>query len=50
MAYTAPTWDHPRTLKTGETVTSQLALGEILKKQYNISDQRHMTSCSVCHR
>jgi hypothetical protein len=52
MAYRQPSWDHPVTLKTGESFTSQLALGLTLKNKdhYNISDQRHMTSCSVCHR
>jgi hypothetical protein len=50
MGYEPPTEDHPRTLKTGETVHSQVEMGLILKKQYNISDARHMTSCSVCHR
>ena len=28
----------------------QLELGLRLKREYNISDSRHMTSCSVCHR
>jgi len=52
MAYRQPAWDHPVTLKTGESFTSQLALGLTLKDKdhYNISSQRHMTSCSVCHR
>lgn len=29
---------------------NQLELGLELKREYNISDSRHMTSCSVCHR
>ncbi len=50
MSYTPPTEEHPRTLKTGETVHSQVEMGLILKKQYNISNPSHMTTCSVCHR
>jgi hypothetical protein len=30
--------------------TTQLELGLRLKKDYNISNATHMTSCSVCHR
>lgn len=29
---------------------SQLDLGMRLKREYNIADARHLTSCSVCHR
>jgi hypothetical protein len=50
MGYAAPTEDKPRVLKTGETVHSQVEMGLILKKQYNISSAEHMTTCSVCHR
>jgi hypothetical protein len=30
--------------------SNQLELGLRLKREYNVSDVRHMTSCSVCHR
>jgi hypothetical protein len=36
MAYRAP--------------ADQLELGMRLKREYNVSDSGHMTSCSVCHR
>lgn len=50
MEYRQPSWDHPVTLKTGETFTDQLSLGLFLKKRYNIGTATHMTTCSVCHR
>jgi hypothetical protein len=34
-------------LEEGE---SQIELGMRLKRDYNIADARHLTSCSVCHR
>jgi hypothetical protein len=30
--------------------TTQLALGEKLKKDYGVASVQHMTSCSICHR
>lgn len=30
--------------------TTQLELGTRLKKEYGVSSEQHMTSCSVCHR
>jgi hypothetical protein len=30
--------------------SDQLELGLRLKREYNVADARHMTSCSVCHR
>jgi hypothetical protein len=38
MAYQAPSG------------ADQLELGLRLKKEYNVADTKHMTSCSVCHR
>jgi len=36
MAYQAP--------------ADQLELGMQLKREYNVADVQHMTTCSVCHR
>lgn len=33
-----------------EAPSDQLELGLRLKREYNVADARHMTSCSVCHR
>jgi hypothetical protein len=33
-----------------EAPANQIELGLQLKKQYNVADIRHMTSCSICHR
>jgi len=33
-----------------EAPSNQLELGTRLKREYNIADARHLTSCSVCHR
>ena len=33
-----------------EAPANQNELGLRLKKEYRISNQEHMTSCSVCHR
>jgi hypothetical protein len=49
MAYETPREDKPYVLGD-ETFRSQLELGTFLKREYNVSSVRHMTSCSVCHR
>jgi len=33
-----------------EPPADQIALGLRLKKEYNVANREHMTSCSVCHR
>lgn len=33
-----------------EAPANQLELGLALKKEYNVADAKHLTSCSVCHR
>ncbi|NQW04852.1 MAG: cytochrome c3 family protein [Acidobacteria bacterium] len=33
-----------------EAPANQLELGMALKTEYNVADERHLTSCSVCHR
>jgi cytochrome c7-like protein len=33
-----------------EPPADQIALGMRLKREYNIASERHLTSCSVCHR
>jgi hypothetical protein len=33
-----------------EAPSNQIELGLQLKKDYNVADIRHMTSCSICHR
>jgi len=49
VAYEEPRRDKPYTLGN-QQFTSQLELGNYLKREYNVSGVRHMTSCSVCHR
>jgi len=49
MAYQAPREGNPVTVG-GQEFTDQLELGTFLKREYNVSAERHMTSCSVCHR
>lgn len=33
-----------------EPPADQLELGRRLKREYNVASERHLTSCSVCHR
>lgn len=33
-----------------EAPANQLELGLRLKREYNVAPERHLTSCSVCHR
>jgi len=49
MAYEVPREDRPVHVGDQE-FTDQPELGAFLKREYNVADARHLTSCSVCHR
>jgi hypothetical protein len=50
MDYQRPTPDKPVVLPDGTKFTDQLALGNYLKKQYHLRNERDITSCNTCHR
>ncbi len=51
MSYAKPSEDHPVAAEPGgKLFTDQVELGLELKRLYKISDEDHMTKCSVCHR
>jgi len=50
MNYEQPSELHPVKLADGTAYTDQLALGSVLKTQYNIRTVQDITSCNTCHR
>jgi len=49
MSYQAPDGEHAVEVD-GQKYTSQVALGEALKKKYQLRSTQDITSCSTCHR
>lgn len=50
MKYQQPSEQNPVKLADGTEYTDQIALGNALKKQYQIRTVEDITSCSTCHR
>jgi hypothetical protein len=50
MKYEDPSSDRPVKLADGSVYTSQIELGNELKKRYHVRTVQDITSCSTCHR